>query len=135
MRMDRSRMASALLVVLLSCSGDPEPPTGPPPITGPGYLSLSFTTPNDDDGAVYFTLGGAPFDSLTSTHRLLTDNAETDQRRGIVAGDIDSGSIAIFWVPARENIASYAVTLEQVAVRQVYTQRSLQGYGLSIVQP
>ena len=135
MRMDRSRWWSAVVVILLACSGDPDPPTGPPPIVGPGYLNISFATPNDDDGAVFFTLGGAPFDSLTSIHTLLTADTGIDERQGLVAGDIGGGSIAVFWVPARENIASYTVTLEQVAVRQAYTQRGLQGYGLSIVQP
>ena len=126
-------VASAVVAALLACDGDPKPPTGPQPVTGPGFVRVQLTTPNTDDGAVYFTLRGAPIDSLGSFYTLLSADSSSDEKYVIVAGAIRTGGIVIFWVPDRKALAGYTAVLQQVATRGSYEQRDLQGYSVAII--
>ena len=126
-------VTSAVVAALLACDGDPKPPTGPQPVTGPGFVRVQFTTPNTDDGAVYFTLTGAPIDSLISFYTLLSADSGPDEKQVITAGAIRTGGIVIFWVPDRSALAGYTAVLQQVATRGSYEQRDLQGYSVAII--
>ena len=128
-------VASAVVAALLACDGDPKPPTGPQPVTGPGFVKVQFTTPNADDGAVYFTLRGAaaPIDSLIGVYTMLSADSGPDEKHVIAAGAIRTGGIVIFWVPDRSALARYTAVLQQVATRGSYEQRDLQGYSVAII--
>ena len=126
-------VASAVVVALLACDGDPKPPTGPQPVTGPGFVRVQFTTPNTDDGAVYFTVRGAPIDSLISVYTLLSADSGPDEKQVITAGAIRTGGIVIFWVPDRSALAGYTAVLRQVATRGSYELRDLEGYSVAII--
>ncbi len=128
-------VASAVVAALLACDGDPKPPTGPQPVTGPGFVRVQFTTPNTDDGAVYFTLRGAPapIDSLISFYTLLSADSGPNEKQVITAGTIRTGGIVIFWVPDRNALAGYTAVLLQVATRGSYEQRDLEGYTVAII--
>ncbi len=133
MRANARVAATAVLLMLPACGSDPVPPSGPQPVTGPGFLRLAYTTPNTDDGAVFFTLGGAPFDSLTTPFTLLAAESGPNEQRVVIAGNFRGNAVGIFWVPERSNISLYTVTLHQVATEQTYVQRDLQGYSMAIV--
>ena len=129
-------MASVVVAALLACDGDSKPTTGPQPVSGPGFVRVQFTTPNTDDGAVYFTLrgGGAPpIDSLNSIHTLLSADSGPNEKQIIVAGAIQTQGIARFWVPDRSALAGYTAVLQQVATRGSYEQRDLQQYTMTII--
>lgn len=126
-------VASAVVVALLACDGDPKPPTGPQPVTGPGFVRVQFTTPNTDDGAVYFTVRGAPIDSLISVYTLQSADSGPDEKQVITAGAIRTGGIVIFWVPDRSALAGYTAVLRQVATRGSYELRGLEGYSVAII--
>ena len=126
-------VASAVVVALLACDGDPKPPTGPQPVTGPGFVRVQFTTPNTDDGAVYFTVRGAPIDSLISVYTLQSADSSPDEKQVITAGAIRTGGIVIFWVPDRSALAGYTAVLQQVATRGSYELRDLEGYSMAII--
>ena len=121
------------MVALLACDGDPKPPTGPQPVTGPGFVRVQFTTPNADDGAVYFTVRGAPIDSLISVYTLQSADSSPDEKQVITAGAIRTGGIVIFWVPDRSALAGYTAVLQQVATRGSYELRDLEGYSVAII--
>ncbi len=126
-------VASAVVVALLACDGDPKPPTGPQPVTGPGFVRVQFTTPNTDDGAVYLTVRGASIDSLISFYTLQSADSGPDEKQVITAGAIRTGGIVIFWVPDRSALAGYTVVLQQVATRGSYELRDLEGYSVAII--
>ncbi|MCH7474976.1 MAG: hypothetical protein IIA27_09920 [Gemmatimonadetes bacterium] len=126
-------VASAVVVALLACDGDPKPPTGPQPVTGPGFVRVQFTTPNTDDGAVYFTVRGASIDSLISVYTLQSADSGPDEKQVITAGAIRTGGIVIFWVPDRSALAGYTAVLQQVATRGSYELRDLEGYSVAII--
>ena len=126
-------VVSAVVAALLACDGDPKPPTGPQPVTGPGFVRVQFTTPNTDDGAVYFTVRGAPIDSLISVYTLQSADSSPDEKQVITAGAIRTGGIVIFWVPDRSALAGYTAVLQQVATRGSYELRDLEGYSMAII--
>ena len=126
-------LALALVGFLVSCSGDDLPPGVPAPM-GPGLLAVILDSPNNNDGALLFTLSGGPADSIRGRNlRLISSPAGTNRHRVIVSGFIGNGKIVRFWVPERDNAAGYAAVLEQAAGRADFAQQDITNYSLSVV--
>ena len=126
-------ITAAVVAVTMSCGGDGDEITSTPSMD-PGFVNVSLSTPNSNDGAIMFTLAGGVIDSLTPAGgTLFSASTGTNQFRAIVAGTITDGTVLRFWMPDRRNIASYTATLEQAAARSTYEQQGLSGYSLSIV--
>lgn len=128
-------IAASVVAVTMSCGGDGDEITVPStPSADPGFVNVSLSTPNSNDGAIMFTLAGGVIDSLTPAGgTLFSASTGTNRFRAIVAGTITDGTVLRFWMPDRRNIASYTATLEQAAARSTYEQQGLSGYSLSIV--
>lgn len=132
----RKSGAVVLAAITLACSGDSNNGgTGPPQdVSNPGFVNVTLSTPNSNDGALLLTLSGGAIDSLTaSSGSIFFAATGTNTFRVMVAGTIANGPIVRFWMPDRRNITSYTATLEQAAARSTYDQQDLSGYSLSIV--
>ena len=129
----RALIIVATTSVWLACKPVVDPPPPPPP-AGPGLLTISLTTPNTNDGALFFTVSGGAFDSLTSSFNMFTTANASNSQSAIITGSITGGAVATFWVLERDNASSYTATVQQAAVRSTYAQQSTTGYSLSIAQ-
>jgi hypothetical protein len=119
------------LVLLFAC-GEPET-LGPNLPEGPGFLAVQLSTPNTDDGAVWFTLSGGPMDSVRVNQKtILTRDGGANRRSVIVVGVISSGTVASFWVPERRDVANYQAVLEQASGLAAYEQQDITNYTLTV---
>ncbi len=127
--------AVVLAAITLACSGDSNNGgTGPPQdVSDPGFVDVTLSTPNSNDGALLLRLSGGTMDSLTaSSGSIFFAETGTNTFRVMVAGAIVDGPIVRFWMPDRRNVSQYVATLEQAAARSTYEQQSIAGYSLSI---
>jgi hypothetical protein len=135
MRFRRKQVLALMFVAAVaSCDGDELPPGPPPGPTGPGFLAVVLTTPNNNDGALLVTLSGGPLDSIRANQLTLrTAEVGTNQYQVILAGSPRDASVIVrFWVPEVGDVASYRATLDQAAARGTYEQLPLEGYVLSV---
>ena len=133
----RKSGAVVLAAITIACSGDSgNGGTGPAQdVSTPGFVNVTLATPNSNDGALLLTLSGGTIDSLTaSTGTIFFASTGTNTFRVMVGGTIGDGPVVRFWMPDRRNVAQYAATLEQAAVRSTYAQQNISGYSLSIAQ-
>ncbi len=131
----RKSGAVVLAAITLACSGDSDNGgTGPPlDVANPGFVNVTLSTPNSNDGALLLRLSGGVIDSLTaSSGSIFFAETGTNIFRVMVAGTITDGPVVRFWMPDRRNVSQYLATLEQAAVRSTYEQQSIGGYSLSI---
>lgn len=134
--MNSKKLAAAgLAVLVVTCGGDADNGGTAPPVDmrNPGFVTLTLSTPNSNDGALLLTLSGGVVDSLTaSVGDLFFAPIGSTSVRIMVAGTITDGAIGRFWVPDRRNISQYLALVEQAAVRGTYQQQDITGYSLSI---
>ena len=131
----RKSGAVVLAAITLACSGDSSNGGTEPPVdvSNPGFVNVTLSTPNSNDGAVLLQLSGGVIDSLTaSSGSIFFAETGTNIFRVMVAGTITDGPVVRFWMPDRRNVSQYSATLEQAAVRSTYEQQSIGGYSLSI---
>jgi hypothetical protein len=101
----------------------------------PGFLNLTLSTPNANDGAVLFrVVGGTVEDVLAGA--MVQDGSFTIQpslTRIVVAGNIVDGVVAQIEVPDIADVANYSVVMEQATIRTApWTQQSLTGYSIAV---
>lgn len=130
-----------LLILLATACGtgeltNPETPSRPLPNQAvPGWLSLLYSTPNADDGAVQIRISGPAMDSLTLTGGRGLAAVVEGAGRVLVAGDVQSGVIARMWVPDIRKSELYLTLVEQVAARGSYRLRDVTlGYGVQVIR-
>jgi hypothetical protein len=129
--MTRLRLAAAATcgLLLAACSSSNGGGTGPVA----GSLSVTYSTPNADDGAVLLTLAGAEIDSVSfGSYVGYTRKVNADSVVVVVAGHLAAGTLVTFTVPDKNASASYHAHITQVAQRSTYAQRSLAGYSVSV---
>jgi len=132
----RKSGAVVLAAITLACSGDSNDGGGTgvqQDVPDPGFVNVTLSTPNSNDGALLLTLSGGVIDSLTaSSGGIFFAVTGTNTFRVMVAGTIANGPVVSFWMPDRRNVSQYVATLEQAAARSTYEQQSIGGYSLSI---
>ncbi|HSE67445.1 MAG TPA: hypothetical protein VLB12_10680 [Gemmatimonadales bacterium] len=119
--------AMALVLAILACHDDDK--TVEP--TGPGVLDVVLTTPNTDDGALLFTIGGA-VDSVQGSGYVTFATASPTGARVVVTGDLAGGVIARLYVPDVSASDQYLPQLIEVAQRGTYTLRAPTTYQLAL---
>lgn len=98
-----------------------------------GSLTVTYSSPNSDDGAVLFAIGGAQIDSVSlGAYTGYVRKVNTDSVVVVVAGHPVSGALVTFAVPDKNAAASYHARITQVAQRGTYAQRALTGYGVTV---
>jgi hypothetical protein len=127
-----------LLALLATACGTGELTNPKSPDTSratPGWLSLMFTTPRADDGAVQLTVVGPALDSLQLTGAQGFASMAGGTARLLLTGTIRSGAIARFWVPDTRNAAIYIATVNEAAARGTYQLQDMaQGYGARVTR-
>lgn len=122
--------AAVSLTVLAGC----EPKvttTNETPGPTPGALKVLLTTPNNDDGALLFTVVGPAIDSVHASGYVgYAAAVSATSWRLIVTGNVTSGVIAEVWVRDTAQLEAYVASLDQAAARGSYEQQSLSGYSL-----
>ena len=125
-------LACAALLASLGC-GEARIARPAPPV--PGMLSVVFTMPASDAGAVSFTLRGGRIGSVTAADasaivflRRIDETTVTVAVLGDRLGDV----LVNFDVPDVGAVDSYAATIAQVASRDNTLLPSLQGYELAV---
>jgi hypothetical protein len=133
-------LRSALVVVAIAwvmpgCGGGDAPTAATPSVDAdPGLVEVRLTTPNTGDGAALLTISGGEVTAVESTHEQSSVVGKTKSSI-LVRGDLTTGVIARIKIPDRNRLASYSVTLDQVAAKSTYQQRSLQDYRVTLVKP
>ncbi len=127
----RLRAAYVMVVATLACSGEDPIDVDVPE---PGFVNVSLSALDVNDGAIMLRLTGNAIDSISSPGAEVLGSAETgtNTHRVIVAGRIVNGVVARFWIPDRRDIASYTVLVEQAAAGSTYEQRDVSQYTLSL---
>lgn len=106
-----------------------------------GELEVRLATPNSDDRAVRFLLGGertAVTAPAGTNYRVFTAPLSGDTVIVVVvapqAGHLAAGSLVRLSVPDTRQAASYRTTVQDVAATS-YAQRAVAGYSLTVVRP
>jgi hypothetical protein len=121
---------------MLSCGGSDS--LGPAPVVPAaraGWITLTWHTPNPDDGAALLTVSGGPIDSVAAagSHELFSAPQGTNRMRVMVFGTLASGELMRVHVPDTLAKARYTGKLEQVAARSSYALRaSLGSYVVNV---
>src|SRR5687767_11883497 len=135
--MSGSRWIFAIVAGLLvgaSCTDDPNTPTGDG--ARPGVAILHLTTPNADDGAVFFEVSGAPIDSavaMSSSLRLFTRRVGGSTVVAALAGAVATGPVVRLYVADVVAAAGSTVRVLEVADRQDALRSTLTGYALALI--
>ncbi len=104
--------------------------------TGPiaGALSVSLSSPHDDDGAVLLTVFGGPVDSVESMgYPLYSARAGGDTLKLIVTGNLGPGALARVHIPDSRQVSRYSARLTQAAARGTYAPHDPGGYTISLL--
>ena len=129
----RSMLAIATLVVLGATVSTCKDATDP---SRPGFLEVRLASPNVDDGGLYFTIGGAKIDSVTTQLPVIAAHAVTDSLwHVVVGGSVTTGPVARIWVPDTRAVSRYSGSVLQVVVRTSNAQRSAAGYAVVAATP
>ena len=128
--------ALVAIAVTLACGDDTGLDTTGPQATNvpdPGFVNVSLTSPNSNDGALLIQLSGGEIDSLIgATASMFAAETGSNTFRIFVAGTIPDGPVLRFWVPDRRDLSPYTATLEQAATRGTYVQQDISSYALSV---
>lgn len=110
------------------------PPTAPAPV--PGWLTLQFTTPYANDGAVQLTIVGGTVDEIQLQPQFDGfAGVAGGGARVLVTGELKSGAVARIHVPDVNKAAGYQALIGQVAERGSYALRSSTlGYRAEVVK-
>ncbi|HET7041190.1 MAG TPA: hypothetical protein VFI13_04195 [Gemmatimonadales bacterium] len=125
------RALPALLLAVAGCGSSDG--GGAHPV--PGFLTLTLSTPNANDGAVLFKVSGGTIDSVVGGAMVQSGSYVINPTftRVVTAGNIVDGIIAKIHVPDVDKAASYSATVEQASIRTApYTQQSLTNYTIAI---
>ena len=130
------RAVAVLMAALVGCGGDgPTPPVTPPPNGGAitGLIGVSVASPNSDDGAMLFSVSST-FQSIQAAngYEVLSYAPTTTVTKVMVVGPISSGTV--FSLNVADKSLPVAVTIDQVAARGSYAQRTPSGYRVTIVR-
>lgn len=134
----RRRHAPALFAVaalfLGACSADTTTtlplPAGP---TG-GWLTVQLTTPNNNDGAVQFSVSGPRIDSVKLVTYAGFETHTTTQADLVATGTVVSGNLARIYVPDLTLTTQYQASVSAAATRDSYVLQSLDGYRAVLVR-
>lgn len=132
-RRRRNLLLAAVLMLGAACSTEPVAVRAPEP----GILTLRFTTPHSDDGALLFELRGPAIGTATATGgglQLFTRSADATTLVGAVVGNLATGGIVRFPVPDVATVQDYTVRLIEVADRQNLLRAGLANYALEVLR-
>ena len=131
MRRFRYLALAALTLLVANCSSSSGNGSGPVP----GFLTLTLSTPNANDGAVLLKVQGGAIDSVVGGAMVASGSYVINPTftRVVAAGTIVDGIIARIHVPDVGLAASYSATVEQASIRTApFTQQNLSGYSIAI---
>src|SRR5215510_10151428 len=128
----KSRLLLGLIfaLVAMSCNDGP----------AAGDLSVEYTTPNSDDGALQFVVSGSNGNTIASLSqacsgcKLFSVKVNESQYKGVVTGNLAAGTLFRVSVSDAKHPSNYSVLILGVAARNSpYGMRSsLTGYSTTL---
>ena len=125
------RFIAAIAIVALAgladCKGD-SPPT-------PGTVTVSFHSPNSDDGAATFVLTGPGIrdaQAASSTYKVYWRVVSATEVRFLVVGDLTSGVVATATIDDLTKVGQYQGSVIEVASRTDAVRPSVSGYSITV---
>ncbi len=128
--MMRKAVCSALVALALAGCGGPEA----------GELVIDLTTPNNDDGAIQFTITATPGKEVASVTaactgcQVFTRSVSVTELRGIITGPITRGSVLRVTVSDIGKPEAYTARVLQVASRSYDLRSTTAGYRFTITE-
>lgn len=99
-------------------------------------MTVNLTgSPNSDDGALLLEVKGPSVRTVTAKNPSLlvyADTTSTTSVRTVVAGNLTTGGLFTFQVPAGSSVSAYSVTLVEISNRQNQLRNGSSGYTLTI---
>ncbi len=117
------------LVLLVACTKD-----GP----AAGELAVDLITPNNDDGAIQFTVTAITPVTLTGVSsactgcKLFVVKVSDTQYKGVLTGNLVTGILFRVGVSDTKKPSSYSLTITAVSNRTFATRNSLTGYVVTL---
>jgi hypothetical protein len=121
-------IALAALAGLPACGNETAPPTS-------GTATVSFVTPNTDDGAVLVSLigpGVRDAQPASFAYKAYWRVVSATELRLIVVGNLAAGVVATVTVDDITKIGQYQATVLEVASRTDVVRASTAGYGVTL---
>jgi hypothetical protein len=126
----RLLLGLGLALAAMSCDNGP----------AAGDLSVEFTTPNSDDGALQFVATGTNGQTISSLSqacsgcKLFQVKVSDTQYKGVVTGSLGSGTLFRVSVSDAKHPSNYSVVIVGVAAKNPpYGMRtSLTGYSIAL---
>jgi hypothetical protein len=121
-------IALAALAGLPACGDGTAPPK-------PGTATVSFVTPNTDDGAVLVSLTGPGVrdaQAASFAYKVYWRVVSANELRLIVVGDLAAGVVATVTVDDVNKIGQYHATMLEVASRADVVRASTTGYSVTM---
>jgi hypothetical protein len=123
----RFAMQALALAMIVSCSGGATNPTAE-------TLNIEFTSPNEDDGAILFTIAGGPVESIDgSGHSVYSARPDPNTLRVILTGRVSSGVIGRIRIPDGDRASQYSVAILQLASLS-HMEREPAGYTIRLAE-
>lgn len=121
-------VAVAALAALPACGDENAPPTS-------GTATVSFVTPNTDDGAVLVSLVGPGVRDAQAgsfAYKAYWRVVSANELRLIVVGNLANGVVATVTVDDLSKISQYHAAVLEVASRADVVRASTAGYNVTI---
>lgn len=123
-------IALVALTVLPACGSETAPPTS-------GTATVSFVTPNADDGAVLVALTGPGVRDAQSSsfaYKAYWRVVSANELRLLIVGNLAAGVVATVTVDDLTKLGQYHATVLEVASRADVVRSSTAGYGFTLTR-
>jgi len=103
--------------------------------TTPGTVTVSFHSPNSDDGAALFTVTGPGIrdaQAASSTYKVYWRVVAATEVRFLVVGNLNNGVLATMTIDDLSKVGQYEGSLLEVSSRTDAVRSSMSGYSISI---
>ena len=127
-------LSTAAFLVLGACSAETVTSVPTPAAPTGGWLTAQLTTPNNNDGAVQFSLAGPRIDSIKLATEDGFETHSATQADVIVTGTVTAGNLARIYVPDLSRTTEYRASVSAAATRDNYALQPLDGYRVVLVR-
>jgi len=126
------RLTAATAIVALAGLAECKVEASP---TTPGTVTVSFHSPNSDDGAALFTVTGPGIrdaQAASSTYKVYWRVVSATEMRFLVVGNLNNGVVATMTIDDLSKVGQYEGSLLEVSSRTDAVRSSVSGYSIRV---